>query len=92
MIMITPEDSTKILIFEQQRKELEREVNDKFYQSSYPKQVEFYARIKKYYDAVQEYAKEISQRNPAPLDLIIQVKELVRKAEVLKLKMKKRIV
>ncbi len=90
--MITPEDSTKILVFEQQRNELERVINLEFYRSPYPTQVEFYARIKKYCDALQEYAQEISRRNPAPLDLLIPVKELVRKAEALKLKMKKRIV
>ena len=89
--MISPEDQTKLLIFEQQRKELERKVADEFYRASYPKQVEFYAKIKKYCEALQEYTVEVSRKNPAPLDLLIQVKELVRKAEALKLKMKKHI-
>ena len=90
--MITEEDQTKLLILEQQRKELERTIQLEFYRSPYPKQVEFYAKIKKYNDTLQAYASEISKRNPAPLDLLIQIKELVRKAEALKLKMKKRII
>ncbi len=89
--MISEEDATKLIIFEQQRKELERTINSEFNRSSYPKQVEIYANMKKCFDNLQVYAKEISQRSPPALDLMIELKELLRKTEALKTKMKKHI-
>lgn len=90
--MITPEDSTQILIFEQQRQELERKNNTEFPRSSYPKQVEIYTNMKKYHERLQAYVAEVSARNTPSLDLLIEIKELSRKAEALKTKMKKHII
>ncbi len=89
--MITEEERLQLLNFNQQRLELEREAKAEFYRSTYPQQVKFYKNVRDYVDRLQAYAIEVSKRNPVPLDLIIELRELTRKAESLKIKMKKHI-